>query len=187
MGSDTAAMLHQAADIGIRGFLHAQRYAAVVDEDAVARLHLARQLGIGDGYLRGVALHIAGSQGKFRPVGQHGLAARHILQADLRPLGIQHHSSSHAQTIAHGAEALHHFPVRFMGAMRKVKPGHVHARAQHGFHHFFIRADGAQGADNLGLSHCNPSKLTNKAKLSTYIIYHKLQAAARLFCCRGGF
>ena len=153
---DFSAAEHGAMDIGFRCILDQQMHTAIVDQHAVAFLELAGQIAVADGNFLDAARYIAGGEGKISARFQKRAAILHFAQADLRSLGIQQHGGGNIQPVAYGAEAGDHFFVRFMGAVRKIEAGDVHAAAQHFFHNGFISAGGAQRANNLGFAHTLP-------------------------------
>ena len=138
-----AAADNAAVNIGIRRILDQQVDAAVVDEDGIAFLELGRECGIGDRADGAAAGNGAGSEGEITAGLHLSAAVFHFAQADFGTFGIEQDGGGNTQTIAHAAEAIDHFLVRFMCAVRKIKTGHIHAAAQHFFHNGLAGAGGA--------------------------------------------
>ena len=124
---DYAVVVHRAYDLAGGKAAHRHAHQAVVDEDGGSLMDIARQLGIGDGGALRVAHNALGAQRKGLPLHQLHLAVFKRFQADFRALGIQHNGNGQVQLLADGLDAVDVMQMRFVRAMGKVQPGHIHA------------------------------------------------------------
>ncbi len=133
--------------------LHLQRDFPVVDQDARPLGNILRQLIVGQADPRcipeGLPIRI---ESEGLPVFQHGGTSLKILQADLRPLGIQQQGNRNVKLCAHPAHAIHSLPLLLVRPVGKVEPRTVHAVHNQFFDHFLIVNRRSQGANNL----CSP-------------------------------
>ena len=113
------------------GLQHRQPHQAVVQQDGIPLLHIAGQVGVGDGAAVGVALQLRGGQGELLACRQADGALREIPQPDLRPLGVQHGGHRGVQLLPQGLQHFQPGIMLFVGAVGKVEAGHVHARQDH--------------------------------------------------------
>ena len=127
LGLDLAAVQHGAGDVGVGDLLDAQHDEAVVQHDGAALVHIVGQVLVGDGADLLGALHLAGGQGEGLADFQHLDAVLELLQADLRALGVQQGSNGLAQLLAQCLQIGQTAAVLLIGAVGKIKAGHVHA------------------------------------------------------------
>ena len=126
---------------------------AVVDEDRVADVDVAREPLVRRTADLGVAVDVAGGDRPDLPAGQLDRAAGEPLQPDLRPLQV----GQDPDAVAAGVRGLAHqavvLGVVLVAAVAHVQPGHVHA----GVHQLpdapLPRHRGPQRADDLRSSH----------------------------------
>ena len=148
-----AVVFHPAADVGGIGLQHGQTDQAVIQQDGVALLHVAGQLGVSDGAAGLVAHDILRGQSELLAGAQRHRAVCEALQPNFRALGVQHGRHREVQLLPQGLQALQSGLMLRMGAVGKVEPGHVHAGPHHLAQHALPVRGRAQRANNLGFSH----------------------------------
>ena len=158
-----AAVLHPAADGLGRRLQHRQPHQSVIQQDGVPGVHILRQLGVGDGTARLVALHILNGQGEGLPGGQLHRAVFEVAQPHLRPLGVQHGRHRQIQLLPQRLDGVQPYLMLRVGAVGEIEPGHVHAREHHLPQHALLVGGGAQCTNDLRFSHIMNSFSTRKS------------------------
>ena len=148
-----AAGDHPAADVLAVDVLHLQVHQAVVDEHVASALELLVEVGVGDGHLPGVPLHLPGGEGKRVAVAELDAAAGKGADADLGALGVQNGGHGPAQAVPHPLEPGEQGAVGLVGAVGEVEAGGVHAGQDQLLDDLLAVGGGAKGADNFCFSH----------------------------------
>ncbi len=100
----------------------------VIHQNAIPRLHMLCQMGIGDGHRGGVFFPRRG--GKTDHVPRADLPLGHAgLGTDLRPAGVQEEGGGHANAFPRRAKGRQILFMHGMVPVRKVHPRHIHPRA----------------------------------------------------------
>src|SRR5918995_463732 len=148
-----AALEHLADDIGLGDLRRDEGELAVVDEDAVTGGHVARQARI----RRADLLLVAGDvPSRDREAGAGDELDRALLEAggaDLRTLQVDEDADRPPRRVARRADVLVHPLVVGVVAVAEVQPGDVHARAHELAEVLGGRRGGAEGADDLRVTH----------------------------------
>ena len=76
-------------NVCISDFFDGQPDQTIVDQNTVTRLHIVKQIGIGDGDCRSVTFDITGSKRKCLAFFQNDFPFFKIFQTDFRTLGVQ--------------------------------------------------------------------------------------------------
>ena len=92
-----------------------------------AALELLVEVGIGDGHLLGVTLHLTGGEGEQAAFLKLNPSAGEGENADLGTLGVQNGGHGPAQAVPHPLEPGEQRAVGLVGAVGEVKAGGVHA------------------------------------------------------------
>ena len=148
-----AARHHPAPDFRPFDFHHVHGDQAVIDQYPVARVQILVQVGIGDGHLVFVALHVVHMQGEQVALVQENLVVHKGFDPVLGAFGVQHDGDGQVQLFPDGFHPADLFRVFRVGAVGKIDPGHVHARQHHFFQDFFALAGRADGANDFCFAH----------------------------------
>ncbi|MPM18884.1 hypothetical protein SDC9_65302 [bioreactor metagenome] len=152
---DASAVFHPADDILASDFQHREADKPVVQQNRAAGNHVAGKVPVGDGADMLVSRNVAGGEDKVLTFLQLGAAFLEIPQANFGALGVQHGGHGKIQLLP---KRFHHVQPRLvfgMGAVGKVKPGHIQSGLQHGAERFLLVGGGTQSTDNFCLSHIN--------------------------------
>ena len=125
---DYAVIVDDADDFAGGQASHRHLHQAVVDKDGGSLPDIARQVGIGDGGAFRVAHHTLGDQREGLPLLELNLAIFKGFQPDFRALGVQHDRDGQVQFPTERLDAADVVQVRFVRAMREIKPCHIHSR-----------------------------------------------------------
>ena len=149
-----AARQHGAADLGALDRADLKDHEAVVDEDPVAGREVVGQPPVADRDDALVPDHVLpGGEGEVRPVLQRDLPVAEGADAVLRSLGVEHDGDGEIQLFPHGLDHVDLLLVLLVRAVGEVEARHVQARPAHGPEDGGVFARGADGADDLGLTH----------------------------------
>ena len=151
-----AAVDHRAVDVRVRHGFHPEGQQAVVHQYHIARLHALGQALEVHRDAAFVSRHVQGGKCKAAALLQRNAPLRKGADAVLRAFGVQHDGHGQIQTLAHALDALDAFQMLRMGAVGKVQAGDVHAGLAELGQDFLALAGGADGTDDLGLTHSIP-------------------------------
>ena len=145
-----ATLDHPAGDVPAVGGDGLEPDEAVVDEERVARDHVAGQVLVGHRRPLAVALAGLGRDGEDGAGLQDGGAAVEAAEADLGALEVGQHADRPSYRVGGLAHCRAERGVIVVGAMGEVEPGHVHPRLDQ-LPDGLDRARGRpEGADDLG-------------------------------------
>lgn len=136
---------------------HLEHHQSVVQQDLVAGVHLFADALIGDGDARLVAFHVFGGKGEGIAFFQKDLALFERLDAEFGTLGVQHDGEGDIFFVAHFFDGGDLFCMIFIGAVREIDAGDVHAGVRHGGDDLFRLRSGTERADDLCFFHKNSS------------------------------
>ena len=139
-----------AHDVLAPHLLDVQRDPAVVDQHAVAGLHVLGEAAVGDARALGRPCTVSVVRTKSVAAPQHRAAAGERAQADLRPLEVLEDRDRLPDPALHGPDALDRLPVLRVGAVGEVQAGHVHPGPGHLLDDALGDGRRADGADDLG-------------------------------------
>ena len=131
--------------------VHHQHDQAVIEQQHVARTHVARQFFV----VKPDALDVAGLgarriEHEFFADDQHHLAFGKFSDADFRALQVGHDGDLLAGALGGGAHHGGKLDVVLGLAVAEVQPHHVHAGANHFFEQYRVAGSGAERGNNLG-------------------------------------
>jgi hypothetical protein len=138
-----------------------QLHESVIDEDAVADLHLARQRREG----RRDLLRVADLLDRGDDEGLPGLEVVHafdLADAQLRPLDVADDGDVAAELRGHVADDGDDAGVLFVLAVREVEAEGVDARGEEAIDHFLAAAGRAEGGEDFRASHNDEAESINE-------------------------
>ena len=147
------AVLHLAVDLPALDPADHQLHQPVVHQHPAALAELLVKVLIGDRDLVLVTGHIFGAQGEFPAAGQGDGPVLKALDADFRPLGVQHGGHRSPQLVPDPLELGQGGEMALVCAVGKIEAGAVHPGQNQFAQGLLVVHGGPQGADHLCLSH----------------------------------
>ncbi len=152
VGND-AARRHLRHDVVPDRFGHGEGQKSVVDEDNVARFQFLCQILIADGYALFCAQNLVGSKGEGVPRRQFLRTVFKQSDTVFGTFGIKHDGDRNAEFFADFFDRVHSRFMVFIGAVREVETGDVHARLHQSLQRFFVARSRSDGTDDFRFAH----------------------------------
>jgi hypothetical protein len=144
---------HEGVDLAVADVGHREAEVAVVEQDLVADLDVARQALVGRRHAALVADDVVGGDRELGARPELDLAGGQLADPDLGALEVEQHGDRLAAAIGLGADDLEHPRMIVVTSMRKVEPGDAHSGVDQLADALRRRRGGPQRADDLRAWH----------------------------------